>query len=300
MTKKSKDIIKTTDSGSECFQCANTGYLINKRVFFDHAFLKSHSLVSLLGGLSFMDWNNALAYCRDLVQSKSIDEAKFYMIANHIRTINNKPLEYHINFDIETKPYPKDLQGEGPANYIAKYAEDRLTEGEQTVAEYKAWQLARNNDPPKVETQEMKEKKLQNLRALKTKHNLNFEVWVPASSLERKDEEERVKSIEEEEKKLAEGEPDPKTGKRKALTKEKQKAKRRKISGDGMKRVDWITSETNSFSLLSDGIFNGAQGQLKFTVKKEKDADGQNLTVLAFTNATSGAALAKFVLPGEM
>lgn len=299
MTKKSKDIIKQSEAG-ECFQCANTGFLINKRVFFDHAFLKSHSLVSLLDGLSFMDWNNALAYCRNLVNSGSINDAKFFIIYNHVREQNGIPLQEPINFDIETKPYPKDLQGEGPSNYIAKYAEDRLTSGEQTVSEYKSWLEARNKDVPKVETQEQKEKKLQNLRKLKTRHNLNFEVWVPASSLEKQDEAKRISEIEEEEKKLAESEPDPKTGKRKALTKQKQSAKRRKISGDGMKRLDWITSETKSMDLLTSGIFSGAQGQLKYTIKQEKDAEGQSLTVLAFSNATSGATMGKFVLPGEM
>lgn len=299
MTKKSKDIIKSTEDGAECFQCANTGFLITKRVAFDHAFLKSHSLVSLLDGLSFMDWNNALAYCRNLVNSGAIDEAKFFIIYNKVREINSIPLQEPINFNIESKPYPKDLQGEGPANYIAKYGDDRLTAGEQTVPEYKSWLESRNRDVPKVETQEQKEKKLQNLRALKTRHNLNFEVWVPASSLEKKDEDKRISEIEEEEKKLAEGEPDPKTGKRKALSKQKQAAKRRKIGGDGMKRLDWITSETKSHSVLS-AIFNGAQGQLKYTIKQEKDAEGQNLTILHFSHATSGAEVAKFVLPGEM
>lgn len=300
MTRKTKDIVKSTDEGRECFQCANTGFLIDKRVFFDHSFLKSHSLVSLLDGLSFMDWNNALAYCRDLVKSESIDDAKFFIIYNHVREVNGIPLQEPINFNIETKPYPKDLQGEGPCNYIAKYNEDRLTCGQQTVPEYKIWMESRNKDPPKVETQEQKEKKLQNLRLLKTRHNLNFEVWVPASSLEKKDEEKRIAEIEEEELKLAEAEPDAKTGKRKALSRQKKTAKKRRISDDCMKKLDWITSETQSQELLSR-LFNGDHGQLKFIISQERaDPDGQPLTIIRFSHPSSGADVVKFVLPGNM
>lgn len=300
MTRKIKDVLKNIDGVGECFVCSNTGFYIKSRVSFSTEFLKQHSLVALLDGHSFIDWNNALAYCHGLVKSGAITEDKFYRIYNHVRDINGLGLDESISFKIESKPYPKDLQGEGPGDYIAKYSEDRLTKGEQSIVEFKAWQETRNKDVPKVETEEQKEKKRQALRLLKTKGFLRFDVWLPASSLEKQAEDQRVAEVEAEEERLSKEEPDSKTGKRKRLTKQKEAQKRRKINKDGMKPLQWVTAETESYGLLAKSIFPGVKGRLDYNITEEKDAEGHPLTILAFSHPSSGGVVARFVLPGKM
>jgi hypothetical protein len=172
-------------------------------------------------------------------------------------------------------------------------------QGEQSVGEYKSWAEARNKDVPKVLTEEQKEKKRKNLELLRTKHHLKFDVWVPASSLEKQQEDQRVSEIEAEEDRLSKEEPDAKTGKRKRLSKQKESQKKRKIV-NGLKPIDWVISQTESLGLLAKSVFPGEKGNVGYTIASRKGADGQDTTVLRISHANSGATIAEFVLPGRM
>jgi hypothetical protein len=293
-----KNVIQTRSDGKECFECANTGFQIRVRVFFDHEFLKTHGLVSMLGHLSFIDWNNALAYCQKQVQDGKMEENKFYNIMNHIRTLHGLMIGASLYIPKDMKTYPKDMEGYGPKEYIEEYplAEDRLLNGCQSVEEYNTWVISKNRDVPKVLTQEQIEKKKQNMNALKTRHTLNFLVEVPASRLEVEDEDRRVAEIEAEEKKLEE--ETPVGGKRKNLTKQKLSAKRRKIK-DGFKPLDYIAGETITSNLIGKCL-GGDQVQYQLTVKNTKTADGEPRTTIHFSNPNSGAERLRFVLPGNL
>jgi hypothetical protein len=294
-----KNVLQTRPDGKECFECAQTGFQIRKRVFFDHEFLKTHGLVSMLGHLSFIDWNSALAYCQKQNRDGKMEENKFYNIMNHIRTLHGLMIGANIYIPQDIKTYPKYMDGSGPKEYIEEYplVDDQLLNGSQSVEEYKSWLVAKNKDVPKVLTQEQIEKKKHNMNALKTRHTLNFLVEVPASKSEVEEEDRRVAEVEAEEKKLQEEEV-PVGGKRKNLTKQKLSAKRRKIK-DGFRPVDYIAGETNSANLASK-LIGGDQVQLQLTVKTTKNADGEPRTTIHFTNANSGAEKLRFVLPGNL
>lgn len=299
MTKRNASVIKKSPTDVDCFQCDNTGYYVNRRVFFDHTFLKTYTLVQHLGGLSFMDWNNALAYAQNLVKQEKIDNTKYFAVYNYIRELNNLSLSDGIvTPDPSLKIYPKHLDGFGPEEYAASYGPGLMAKS-QTVDEYKAAELAKTKDVPPVLTEEQKEKKRQDLRRLKTRHNLTFEVWVPASKEEKAEEDKRVSEVEAEEAALADQAADPKTGKRKALTKQKQAAKRRKISGDGFRKLDYIAGETNTKDLLSR-FLGGDQVPMKLSVESSKNAEGEPRVTLRFLNNASGAEKVRWVLPGEL
>jgi hypothetical protein len=293
-----KNVIQTRPDGKECFECANTGFQIRRRVFFDHEFLKTHGLVSMLGPLSFIDWNNALAYCQQLNKDGKMEDSKFYNIMNHIRTLHGLMIGASIYIPKDIKTYPKDMEGYGPKEYSQQFMdEEQLLYGSQSVEEYKIWLTAKNRDVPKVLTQEQIEKKKQNMNALKTRHTLNFLVEVPASKIEVQEEDKRVSEIEAEEKKLEE--ETPAGGKRKNLTKQKLSAKRRKINKDGFRPMDYVAGETNSANLVSN-LIGSDQAQLLLTVKSTKNADGEPRTTIHFTHPNSGAEKLRFVLPGNL
>lgn len=297
MTGKKPTIITRSD-GKECFDCANSGFLIESRVSFSHEWLKLHGLVSTLGGLSFMDWNNALAYCKKLVNDKKMEDKKFYQVLELIRTSHQMTIGDNIYIPNEENLYPKSLSGMGPEEYIKSYTGPRLTNGTQHISEYKAWMEANNNNTPQVLTEEQKEKKRRDLRRLKTRHSLNFLVEVPATKEQHMEEDKRIKDIEAEEKALQEAEVD-KNGKRKSLSKVKQAAKKRKISSDGFRPLDFITGETSSSGLLKS-LLGGDLRQMKVTVTSSITADGEPKTTLHFFESPSGVQKLRLVLPENL
>jgi hypothetical protein len=255
--KSSKVGIIFEEDGKQYFRCAQTGFLIDTRVSFPYEVLQANNAVTLLNGLSFIDWNNAVSHVRDLCNQKEISYKHRMGLEEYVLKVNNMGNDQSIEMPpAKTMSYPNNHKGGvGPIDFAAEYTP--LLGGMQTIDDY--LKLASAANPPKQLTPEQEANKLKTLQSLKSRTNLNFEVRIPASEAEIHEEEARIKEIDEKEKKIQEelAAPPPadgkSKGKRKAgLTLKDKSRKKRKIGQDGFRPLNWISGETDSASLLSN------------------------------------------------
>jgi hypothetical protein len=264
--KTSKNgVVFADEENNPVFKCANTGFLIDERVFFPYDLLQANNAVTLLNNLSFKDWNNAVSYIRDLTGMKELKFQHRIGLEEYVNKLNGLTGS---NANISMPPnrnraYPNNPKsGLGPNEFSNSY--ESLTAGKQTIQEYFAWAATAN--PPKVLTPEQEANKLKTLQSLKSRTNLNFEVRIPATQAEIDEEDQRVREIEEKERKMKE-EADAaaaapptdgksKLGKRKTtktgLTSKEKSRKRRRIASDKTRSLSWVSGETDSAALLSN------------------------------------------------
>lgn len=280
------------------FKCAQSGFLCEKRVSFDHDFLRKHKLYATMSPYSFMDWNNAAAFINKMHQNNQIETSDFKLLWDYIMEVNGLDFKTdHISFPpADVKIYPDHVDGLSPSDYRKSYhpvlmakcqsVEDVLGQIEEEE---------RNKQPP---TQEELERKERNLAALRQKNNLNMKVYIKALPQEREEEQRRIQEAEAEEKSILQAAPDAPLpgGKRKAgALKEIQKKKKAKISPDGWKKFLYSVGNVPSTANLLGLILGGPRGTLSYYISTE---DGE--TALYLASASGSGAPVKWTLPTSL
>lgn len=251
MVKSTRKSLLTDQEGERYFTCAYTKYLLKNRVFFPKEVLADLSLTKLMGGESYLDWNVAVMHIRDLAEQGKIQYSQRMKLEDWVLKANGKNSGYNIKIPQHgNKCYPAYADGPSPKDYVTDYEDQRLMANSQTVQEYEAEMLEEQLKKPSLTPADIEKQKKAN-QILNTKDNLNFKVKVPATDDEMKQEESRINEITEKEKKL-EADNQVEGSKKRKLSIKEQSMKKRRIDSSGLRKLAWVTGETNFASLLTD------------------------------------------------